>query len=220
MLKNKVKIYFHVATIGDYQNIVDSMFKSIIDSGLIAHADELILSVVGSGLVTHPKFDNIIIERNASIDIGEFYTLNKIKEFSDKTNENYKILYIHTKGVTTPNNECIVDWRKYMIFFNITEYRKCLTELITHDTCGVDLVDIPTRHYSGNFWWVNSYFVKSLPSINEISNPNAKKILTIRHNAEFWVGMVVGDNKSMHDSNINVYERHLHRYPESEYKNN
>ena len=31
--------------------------------------------------------------------------------------------------------------------------------------------------------------------------------------------MIEGNNKSAHNSNINVYERHLHRYDENNYKN-
>jgi hypothetical protein len=132
---------------------------------------------------------------------------------------NDKILYIHTKGVTSPNNECINDWRKYMLYFNVEQHEQAVKELKNYDTYGVDLVTEPTKHYSGNFWWGNSNHIKKLPSIDEISKADAKAILTIRHNAEFWLMMVDGNNKTAHNSNINVYERHLHRYEKNKYIN-
>jgi hypothetical protein len=217
MSKNNCIVYFHIATMGHYQDIVDEIFDSMIDSGLINYADEILLSIVGQGEILHPEFKNIQLARFNNIEIGEFFTLNKIKIFSDSVEDNYKILYIHTKGVSTPDNQCITDWRNYMTYFNIRRYEICLRELLEYDTCGVDLVNEPCKHYSGNFWWANSLFIKKLPRIDEICNINSKYILTLRHNAEFWICMSEGKYKSLHNTNINVYERHLHRYNTNNY---
>jgi hypothetical protein len=162
---------------------------------------------------------NIKTSQISDINIGEFYTLKQIEMHCKSTITNDKILYIHTKGVTSNNNECINDWRKYMLYFNVVQHEQASKELENYDTYGVDLVTEPTKHYSGNFWWSNSNHIKKLPPIDEISKADAKAILTIRHNAEFWLMMFEGKNKSAHNSNINVYERHLHRYDENNYKN-
>jgi hypothetical protein len=175
--------------------------------------------VVGSGLLTIPPNHNIKINQTSDINIGEFYTLKQIQTHCKDTMTNDRILYIHTKGVTTPNNECVNDWRKYMLYFNVEKHEQAIKELENYDTYGVDLVTEPTEHYSGNFWWANSNHINKLPSIDEISKPDAKAVLTIRHNAEFWLMMVDGNNKSAHNSNINVYERHLHRYEKNKYIN-
>jgi len=212
-MRNKIKIFFHIATIGGYQNIVDSILDTVFKSGLIDLADELILSVVGEGEVKFPINNKIRIERIPDIPSGEFYTLEKIKEFSDSCDYDYKVLYIHTKGVTTPDNDCIIDWRDYMVHFNIDKCELAIKELDDYDTYGVDLVNEPVTHYSGNFWWAKSSYIKKLPPISEITGDKATFILTPRHNAEFWIGMSEGRHKSAHNSNINVYERHLNRYP-------
>lgn len=217
MVENKKVIYFHVATIGKYQEIFDEICSEILNSGLINEIISLNICIVGEGnLIINPNL-KVKVYRNSFIDSGEFFTLELLKTFAESTEENYKILYVHTKGVTTPNNQCIVDWRKYMTYFNVNQYEKCFNALDTYDSCGVDLVSEPVVHYSGNFWWSNSSYIKKLPSINEIKFPKNPPILSIRHNCEFWIGMGNGNLKSLWNSNINVYERHLHTYSKNNY---
>jgi hypothetical protein len=219
MLKDKILIYFHIATIGNYQEVVDEVFDSLNKINLVNIADKINLCIVGNGTVKYEHKPNIEYFQINDISLGEFYTLKFIEQHSKETKSNDKILYIHTKGVTSSNNECINDWRKYMLYFNIEKYIDAINCLDEYDTYGVDFVNEPTKHYSGNFWWSNSNHIKNLPSIDEISQPNSKVILTVRHNAEFWIAMTEGKHKSAHNSNINVYERHLHRYEKNKYIN-
>lgn len=211
-------IYFHIATIGKYQEIFDEIYSQIVKSNLINEVEIINLCIVGGGKLEVCLNEKIKIYRDLYVETGEFFTLNLIKQFSESTEQNFKILYIHTKGVTTPDNLCIDDWRQYMTYFNVNQYQKCFDVLEEYDSCGVDLVSEPTIHYSGNFWWANSSYIKRLPSINEIKFPKIPPILSIRHNCEFWIGMGDGKLKSLWNSNINVYERHLHKYNTEEYK--
>jgi hypothetical protein len=213
----KNAIYFHIATIGEYQKIFDEIYTQFVESNFLDNVEIINLCIVGQGDLNIQLSDKIRIYQDSDVNSGEFFTLDKIKSFSDCSEENYKILYIHTKGVTTPNNECIADWRKYMTYFNVWQYEKCLQLLEHCDSCGVDLVDEPALHYSGNFWWANSSYIKKLPTINEIKFPKTPPILSIRHNGEFWIGMGNGNLKSLWNSNINVYERHLHSYSKQNY---
>ncbi len=187
------------------------------ESNLINQVSSINLCIVGQGDLIIRENDKIKIYQDSDISSGEFFTLDLLKTFSDSVEQNHKILYLHTKGVTTPDNPCIDDWRKYMTYFNINQYEKCLYSLNQYDSCGVDLVNDPTLHYSGNIWWANSSYIKKLPTINEIKFPKTPPILSIRHNAEFWIGMGNGNLKSLWNSNINVYERHLHQYPKIKY---
>lgn len=211
------QIYFHIATIGKYQDIFDEIYSQIIESNLINQVGSINLCIVGQGDLIIQENDKIKIYQDSDISSGEFFTLDLLKTFSDSVEQNHKILYLHIKGVTTPDNPCIDDWRKYMTYFSINQYEKCLYSLNQYDSCGVDLVNDPTLHYSGNIWWANSSYIKKLPTINEIKFPKTPPILSIRHNAEFWIGMGNGNLKSLWNSNINVYERHLHQYPKIKY---
>jgi len=156
-------IYFHIATIGKYQEIFDEIYSEILESNLIDEVDLINLCIVGKGELIVPPHKKNIIYKDPYIDSGEFFTLNLIKTFSDSMDEKYRILYLHTKGVTTPDNSCIDDWRQYMTYFNVNQYQKCFDMLDECDSCGVDLVSDPTVHYSGNFWWANSHYVRTLP---------------------------------------------------------
>lgn len=210
------QLYFHVATIGNYQEVFDEIYQALIRSTLRNFLNQINICVVGEGELKFP-FDSKIKIHKGSVSQGEFFTLKKIEERSKQLEENLKILYLHTKGVTTPNNQCIIDWRRYMTYFNVERYQDCLDALNSFDACGVDFVEEPAKHFSGNFWWSNSTYIKTLPSIDEISNPNYPSILTTRHNAEFWLGMGKGKFKNLWSSNIPVFERHLHEYPEINY---
>lgn len=212
----RINIFFHVATINNYQQVFEEIFQEISQSGLFDKIDNLFLSVVGNGELNFKKNNKITHIKNSELNYGEFYTLQLIEDFC-KTNTDCQILYLHTKGVSTPNNECIIDWRKYMTYFNVNQHEKCLKSLKTHNTCGVDLVTTPTTHYSGNFWWANSNYIKTLPKISEITSESYPRILSLRHNAEFWICMNKGSHDSLWNSNINVYERHLHIYKPNNY---
>lgn len=209
-------LYFHVATIGNYQQVFDEIYSKVLKSGLYYFLDNVNICIVGGGNLKVPQDVNVF--RDSDISKGEFFTLEKIENISKSSDENLKILYLHTKGVTNPNNQCIIDWRKYMTYHNVIKYDKCIKALDCYDACGVDFVEEPAKHFSGNFWWANSFYIKTLPNISDISKKNYPSVLTTRHNAEFWLGMGNGKFASFWNSNIPVFERHLHEYPEHNYK--
>jgi hypothetical protein len=218
MKEDKFIVFFHIATIGNYREIVNEIINHLEDSGLLNEAYKIYFSVVGSGEVDLPLNNNCSISYDLDLNFGEFITLTKLKNLADFIESNVKILYIHTKGATSdPSSQPIKDWRKYMLHFNVDKYLDMLNYLDSHDACGVDFVEDPAKHFSGNFWWANSYYIKTLPKIEDVSSPFSKTILTLRHNAEFWIGMGKGKIKSIHNSAINVYQRHLTEYPKEKY---
>jgi hypothetical protein len=215
---NNTIIYFHVATIGKYQDIFDEIIIELKRSNLFYLCSKMVIGVVGEGILNIPYNHRIEIYKSANIEFGEFFTLNLLKNESDSLNINHKILYLHTKGVTAGNNLAIRDWRVYMTYFLVNRYIYCVNSLTIYDACGVDYEKLPAPHFSGNFWWSNSEYIKTLPKIEEISNPLSHKILTLRHNAEFWIGMGKGSLHSLNNSGINIFERHNNRYPIIKYK--
>ena len=210
----RINIFFHVATINHYKSIVENTLELIHKSGLYDECENIFLCIVGNEdlNISDPKIKKI---HNPNIEHGEFFTLKILEDFC-KENDSL-VLYLHTKGVTTPGNKCIDDWRNYMLFFNVEKYKTCIDSLKENDTCGVDLVTTPTNHYSGNFWWSKSSHIKNLPKIEEINSDSFPTILTKRHNAEFWICISPGRFKNLWSSNINVYERHLHEYNRDKY---
>jgi len=208
-------MFFHVATIGNYQLIVDRVFELLNKSGLYEQLHKVFVNIAGQEKVVINQKNNQkikIIPERALLNKFEFSTLDLVKLYSDRREAN--ILYIHTKGTGTPSNPCIDDWREYMLYFNICKFSKALELLKENDAVGVDLSFVPTKHFSGNIWWSKTSHIKTLSHAQDLP-----VVLSERHKAEFWIcSKEEGSYTSMHQSDINVYERHLHRYEASRYE--
>jgi hypothetical protein len=131
----------------------------------------------------------------------EIPTLIELKKLCDQSDEEFNVLYLHHKGATQPYNYCVKDWRDLMIHFTIKNWKKCVEELKTNDVVGVNWRVLPYKHFSGNFWWSKSSYVKILP---KLKLPEENKFESqfgfvlpwgnvYRHDAEFWIGL--GDPK-------------------------
>jgi hypothetical protein len=229
---NNVAIFFHIAAVNKYQSLFEEMFTEVIECGLLDACDKATLCVVGNADLMLPESDKIeviydpegAVNHQTSVEYGEFFTLTKLKEFADSCDVNTKILYTHLRGVTSPQNTCIPSWRKYMTYWNITKFQESLDLLNSCDACGVDLIDKSVwpyaSHFSGNMWWANSDYIKTLPQISEIDHPGSEQKATLRHNGEFWIGMKDGNLVSKNDADVDICSRHLIKCPEEYYNGN
>lgn len=203
----KTALFYHCYTVNDYQSITNEFLSYA--GKPIDECDDFYVCVSGDGDVEGlpPKAR---VQRHFINDF-EFGTLNVIRQYCAENDA--KVLYCHSKGVTTPGNECISDWRKYMFYFLLSQHQECTMLLDSYDTVGVDLVDTPVLHYSGNCWWSKSSYINKLVDISAVHSP-----LSERHKCEFWLTSGVGRHCCLHQSGINVYERHLHRYSKDNYE--
>lgn len=219
-----IKIFLHIATMGEFGKIQTELAHKIIDSLLLKNCDELNICYVGDGefIKIFPEYDNrfknkIKYHRLGEINEYEFPTLQFIE---DNTQDGDKVFYLNGLGVT---NDSIYkqSWRKYLSYFNIEKWEECVKALDNgYDTCGVDFRTDPVQHYSGNFWWVNASYLKTLPKIQTLNKENSPRVLTLRHNAEMYIGMNPNVKpRVLHQSNISQYSRHLFTYNEENYKN-
>jgi len=126
--------------------------------------------------IEKPYDDDELLNINQSTKvIVEDFTLDIIWNYVKNLNENEHIMYMHSKGITgvkrlIENEEqksyfsflCVQNWRKFLEWGVIENYEKCCNALTTHDTAGVNWSFWPTPHYSGNFWWANSDYLKTL----------------------------------------------------------
>lgn len=207
---------YHIYPVGRYEKLIYEVINYCNDCLLCCDKVIICINSTNVDIINNikrlfDKYNNceFIIHKNNNF---EFDTLNFLHDFSIK-NSDWNVGYIHTKGVSTIENICIDDWRKYMLYFVGTQYKDCITMLNEYDVVGVDLVDKPVVHFSGNFWWATSNYIKILPKPENIPIK-----LTFRHNAEFWICVNNGKYYSFHNSNIDVYNRHNVRYCEKLYK--
>lgn len=149
-------------------------------------------------------------------DTGEMDSIDLIWEHCQTAPES-KVLYLHSKGATKQNNPNVKAWVDYMEYFLIEKHLLCLDELKNNDVVGVEYLPAPMKHFSGNFWWANSNYIKQRYNFTESLN-NSKEIKHPRWYCEFWLL----DNedvriKSLHQSNIDLY---VNEYKETFYKQN
>jgi hypothetical protein len=179
----------------------------------------------------------------------EYAGLKFLKEYCDQLEEEQYIMYWHLKGVSHLNNIGVQNWREYMEYWNIDRYQDCIEELDNEfDTVGTNWIDEPFlgvdrvvrnwKHYSGNFWWARSSYIKKLKPLKHpdeytpgtVSEITGYAMDGIHNNWRFdhegWIGSgdpvaaeVHSSHGGNHDNQGSYPGWHYHyTYPESAYK--
>ena len=166
-----------------------------------------------------------VINYSNNIALYENPTINFMKNFSE-INANSYILYLHTKGVRyNPNDNKENDWIDYMLYFLVEQHKLCVSILDNfYEVVGCnysydidktvdgwntnDPYKLPA-HYSGNFWWANSNYLRTLPLLS-IENPE-------RMAPEFWLFKNNPIFYNLHSSQVSHFK---YNYSESNYKSN
>jgi hypothetical protein len=223
-MNNHIAIFIHCALLSGYENRLNQYIDIIKKSGLYDICTDIFIDYVGEIDITEINNADKITQNRVSNNLSDYETptLNHLYYFC-KSHSTYKVLYLHTKNVGKMINSCIEDQINYMLYFNIKNYKICLKELDNgYVTVGVDLRKDPVLHYSGNFWWANANYIKTLPepfyfqNLEKFPNP----LNSMRHNQEFWICYYTLNNHySLWDCQINCYERHLHNYDKILYEN-
>lgn len=182
----KIIGYYHIWCTNHYEEIVREQLDAIVNSGLYDECENIFIGALGD----NKEFFNLlnIIKDYPKISIAtystnkeryEFHTLEVMKRDADKSDKDYYIFYIHGKGVQYSKkvNEVAYTggtlWRQSMNNWIITKWRENVKELDRgYECCGVQLR--PDRefaqHYSGNFFWTKSEYVKNqVPLLNKVN---------------------------------------------------
>jgi hypothetical protein len=224
-----INIYINIAITGRVNQVLNELLDRIYISGLYDKVNDIYLVINGGiSLLTFEKKDKYIIHNpNKNISHCEFPALDLIWKHS-QVQDDLTILYLHTKGVTKPNNRYILDWTELLTYFNIDRWNDALIELEKNDVVGVNLSGNPNDinehpstwgygkaplHFSGNFWWSKSSHIKRL--INPYDFPPDDNWVEWRVLCEMWIcSYQQGNFKSLWNSNINHYKE---LYPKDKY---
>ena len=206
----KTKIYIHIATMRHFNKVLSKLLDEINLCGLYNKAEEINLNVCGDGSLLDikkmPKYN--ITNETHDFKKCEFPTLDKIWEDSQK--EKFKVLYLHTKGIThDENDKYFTNWIRHLSYFNIEKWEDRIKNLDKYDTSGLNYIKNPkgnknklvrqsirmlekssgyhrAKHYAGNFWWANSHHIKKLKKPSDLVL--CGNYLKRRWIAEFWIG--------------------------------
>jgi hypothetical protein len=151
-----------------------------------------------------------VIHISNSLKMREVFTINCI--WNDAQVEDFNVLYVHSKGVTHNGmNPNVKDWVNLLLHFNVHRYDECLEQLKTSDTVGVNLRRTPEIHYSGNFWWSKSSYIKTLDRCVDHSYNAPEFWITDSDKGRFvslWNSVTIVDSRR-----INKFSHYKKKYP-------
>ncbi len=122
-------------------------------------------------------------EQEAIKSISNHCLLSSTKDLESQENEIHNqmkfVYYFHNKGIThyteVWKDKCdqsrsycnVLYWPKYMEWFLLENPTFCLTSMLNGSalTCGVDLLNEHSWHYSGNFWAASCQWIEKLPKV-------------------------------------------------------
>lgn len=205
VLEKPIYVFYHIYCANEWVEIVEDQVNSIKKSGLYETAKKLFFVVIGdkkSYDFIKNKYKNKKIKFIKASGEYEYPTIDLIKLIS-KT-EDFKGLYIHTKGTSKNPGTHTNYWRKVMDFYNITLWKYNYNVLDFYDIAGCNFHEGPasidyywknqsttlvnanfithTMHYAGNFWWFNSNYTNKLRDLTSEEKKN-------RWNAEWYIFM-------------------------------
>ncbi|MDO5571245.1 MAG: hypothetical protein Q4F97_07240 [Bacteroidales bacterium] len=205
---NFLPIYgaYHIFCSRNWKNLVKNQVNKLIKSELYKYVNKIYVSVIYNEEsdikylknLLSDRFEIVIISQNPSD--YEMPILNYIWEKSKS--EDFFLFYFHTKGVSLNDSacdryllkhphynvsfdfmrDCNEKWRILMEYFQIDKFNIAINSLNNgFNAYGVIYrLNNKGNHFSGNFWWASSKYIKTLPPINFLDYG--------RWNAEFWIG--------------------------------
>lgn len=227
----KLKVFSHLVDLPGSMEIAAEQVDLLVVSGLLQHAEVIFHCNYNqynfNWLTTLFKDQANVKFVNFGADPEEYETptLINIKQTSDYSEEEFYALYIHQKGVRHMNTSSVHAWRRYMQYFNIERWRDCVARLDEgYDCVGVDWRDDPWKHFSGNFWWARSSYIKKLPSWRRPKHVGYQRQFghivydpyeDYRMENELWIGLSNPKWFSMHEANTPHYQV---AYPPEKYR--
>jgi hypothetical protein len=195
--------------------ILEHLINYLSNCDFFSNIDFVFINNIGEP-INNNFFHNIstkIIINNFSNDTNlfEICTL-KLLHFFSILNPDYKILYLHTKGVSYAKYEYffsrIMDWTNLMLYGLVYQSKSCIELLDNYDCVGLNYMyknEKTPCHFSGNFWWANANYIKYL-------NLHSLKI---KHDAEWWI---FTKNPRFLNLHSNIIDHYLQSYKLSQYE--
>jgi len=224
----KIIIFSHNYLYNNWKTVIEEQLQKLLMSDLYLYSTEINYCVYSEEDATYSEFLEIIKNYDSlnkiniirhSVNEHEVETIYYLQQRVNSLEEDYNVLYYHTKGVTSElnhsdqdvNMDCVTSWRHLLEYFNIERWSYSIDRLEYHDISGVlyigDSGQYYQNYYSGNFWWARSSYIKTLPNIKEVY---AKQLIENsdlgRMMCEKWIGMSPHNWFSFYSQDIvNIY---------------
>ena len=172
---------YHVATFPGWRAIVEAQARRLVASGLLAETSRVLVGVVGEPAEDLAVIDEWLGRRAEIRHLGplgafEFPTLQWLIE--EAKGHDSACWYVDTKGVSTGSVEGATH-RGRMELQVVDNWAGCLEVLRDRDACGMDWRHDRQGpyppHFSGNFWWANAAYLRTLPPRTRSANRTASR---------------------------------------------
>ena len=187
--ENKIACFIHSTNIDITKTeILDKLLGHLQANDIFAKLDVVFINNIGEALdeTKYKEISNRIEVVNYSRDTNLFEncTIKQLIAFS-KLHPDYKVLYLHTKGVSYTKNHYfypgIISWIDFVLYSLVNHFDNCVKLLddYNYDTIGCNFreKEVNPKHYSGNFWWAKASYLQGLPSCD----------FTDKYDAEFLI---------------------------------
>ena len=204
---NKKNICFiHSCTLNNTKRL-EYLINYLKNSNLYNIFDKIYINNIGLNIDINIDNKFELYNYSENNNLFEIPTLNKIHTFCNNNYNEYNILYIHNKGISYSDDyEELNNWIDMMLYFLVDKYELCLNKLLLHDVVGSNYMIHPSKHFSGNYWWATSNYLKKIPKLSEI---NINKL-----DAEMWLFKNNPNYYEMHNSCVDHYKT---IYPKHKY---
>ncbi len=177
--------FYHVACMGNWKEVVSEQVPLLL--GLDIHVTLLGSTADHDWLEAETGIRSI--RRLEGLQNYETPTLQAAWEWSC-ANPAGAVLYLHTKGVSKPQNRARTAWRHLMGEQLVARWRKNLERLAHADMIGVNWCETPSPHFQGNFWMARAGWIARLPSPVSFRNRGGPDLFGEpwdRMHAEVWL---------------------------------
>ena len=202
----KIRGVIHICQKDGWKRSFEILVKSLYSSGLLEATEQIDLCVVSdTEMDTSIYLPKSKYHFMGPSELYERPSLLHLRKLAQEDTEDVSYWYLHTKGLRwfdTKKEQNVLEWIQIMLYWNITLWKKAVSSLQNgYDTYGPNLVDIieskpVVKHYSGNFWWSKSSYLKKLPSTIGI----------YYNDPEFWIMQMSPNAFCPYKSDVNQYE--------------
>lgn len=237
-----IKFYLHTPELYGWQSVFANAVERMASSGMIQAVDEINICVNGNYATMADVLDPLVVlcnkfrilQINLDASKHEWPTINRIKQDVDSSLRRDIIGYAHLKGLSPAvyAKSSTIDWRNYLFYWTIERWRDHVQAIEDgYDTSGVNWLEKPQPHYSGNFWWAASGHLRALTKLDDpatIKWGTPSRYLTdtlldpgnFRFENEAWIGSRTAKHNELHFSPAkNDCDFHYNNtYPESSYR--
>lgn len=149
--------------------------------------DEIMVAYAASPLARH---SSVLFTSDDGL-LGEFPGIRAAWQAAQTDETLTHVGYLHSKGATHPDNPCVADWRRYMLYFFLRGPGP------TQEVTGVDWTEDENRRwFAGNYWWATTEYLRALPEPKPVKD---------RLEWEFWLGQNNPTTLNRYSSDVNHY---------------